>query len=124
MVETKTADRNDTRSEKVFNQAETTVSAMFDNSRKAFQAVFDYNRTNLNTSLQMARDIQDESLRFTDAWFDQVTKFQKNTLKSMQDYSHRFQDYTEKSVKENQVRFEESVDQTMDFVTPAGRGRR
>lgn len=121
MAETKTAERTIHQAEQAYRRAEDTMGTVFDNNRRAFQTLFDYNRTSMNTTFQLARDIQDESLRFTDAWFDQVTKFQKNTLKTFQDYTTRFQDYTEKTVKENQNRFEETVDQTMELVTPAGR---
>lgn len=120
MADTKTTEKV----EQAYYRAEDTVSSMFDTSRKAFHTMFEFNHKQLNTTLQLARDIQDESLRLTDAWLDQVTRYQKNTMKSFQDYTVRFQDYTEKTVKDTQSRVEESVDKTLELVTPAGRSAR
>lgn len=121
MAETKTAERV----EQAYNRAEDNMSSMMDNSRKTFKAMFDLNAKQMNTTLQFARDMQDESLRLTDAWFDQVSKFQKNTMKTFHDYTSRFQDYTEQTVRDTQTRVEEGMEQTMEMVSPAAaRGRR
>lgn len=123
-VDTKSSEnKNQDRTEQAFGRAEETLSTMFDSGLRAAQAMFNFNRAQFNTTMDLTRDMQQESLRLTDAWVDQVTRFQKNTLKTMQDYSTKFQDVTERAVKENQVRFEESVDQTINLVTPNGRRR-
>ena len=122
-VENKTTENKQTNGTEAFGRAEETISTMFDGSLKTMQAVFNFNRTQFNTTLEMGREMQQESLRLADAWLDQMTRFQKNTLKTMQDYSHKYQDVAERAVKENQVRFEESVDQTINLVTPAARRR-
>jgi hypothetical protein len=122
-VETKTTEQKHSNGTEAFGRAEETIGTMFDGSLKTMQAVFNFNRTQFNTTLEMGREMQQESLRLADAWLDQMTRFQKNTLKTMQDYSHKYQDVAERAVKENQVRFEESVDQTINLVTPAARRR-
>ncbi len=122
-TENKTYDTKFDRADQAFGIAEETLGTMFDGSLKTMQAVFNFNRNQFNTTLEMTREMRQESLRLADAWLDQMTRFQKNSLKTMQDYTHKYQDVTERAVKENQVRFEESVDQTMNMVTPGGRRR-
>jgi hypothetical protein len=126
MAESKTAERERTERnvDQTFQRAEDAFGTMFDNSRRAFQAMLEYNRNNINTSYQMMRDMQDESIRFTDAFFDNLTRLQKNNVKSMENFAQQFQTYTEKVVKENQSRMEESIDQGLELVTPGGAGVR
>lgn len=117
MAET-TRERTDRMTEQSFQKAESAFSNVFDSSRHTLMVMMEFNRNNLRTSYEFARQVQEESLRLTDAWFDHMSQFQKSYLKSLQNYSHQVQDMTEKTAKETNDRLEDVIDQSMEMVTP------
>jgi hypothetical protein len=101
------------------------MHAFFDSNRQAFYGMIEFQRRNLDTGMQFARMMQEEGLRFTDQWVDQVSRMQKNTLKSFHDYSNRFQDSAEKVMREQQHSFEQTMDRSFEMAgTAAGSGRK
>ncbi len=124
MVEA-TKERTERTAEQAFQRAEDAVGTLFENQRKTMQAVIDFNKNSMNTGYEFARNLHEEGMRLTDAWLENMTKFNKNYMKSFQDYTSRYQEYTEKVWREQQDRLEESLDQSMDIVTPgATKGKR
>ncbi len=125
MAEAKTADRERAEQsiERAFSRAEDMMSAIGENNRRMVQAAVAFNRYAMQSTMRLAYDIQNESLRVTDAWLDQVLKFQRNNLSLIQDYSKNFQEHAQKAVETSQTQMEESMTKTMEMVAPAGRRR-
>jgi hypothetical protein len=113
------------RMNETYDRAENFMHAFFDSNRQAFYGMIEFQRRNLDTGMQFARMMQEEGLRFTDQWVDQVSRMQKNTLKSFHDYSNRFQDSAEKVMREQQHSFEQTMDRSFEMAgTAAGSGRK
>ena len=106
--------------EQTMQRAEDTIGTILDNNRRTMQTMIEFNRNSITTGYEFARNVQEEGIRLTDIWFDNITRFQKNYMKSFQDYSSRYQDMTAKTIRENQDRVEETLDQSIELVTPGG----
>jgi hypothetical protein len=122
---TQTREQTRERMNETYDRAENFMHAFFDSNRQAFYGMIEFQRRNLDTGMQFARMMQEEGLRFTDQWVDQVSRMQKNTLKSFHDYSNRFQDSAEKVMREQQHSFEQTMDRSFEMAgTAAGSGRK
>ncbi len=125
MAETKTkASDTAERAREAMNSMEDTMGAFAENNRRSLNATMELTRHSLNAGYQMARDLQEEQVRFADAMFDQFTKFQKNYLKSVQSYTDEFYRCSEKVMKNNQDMVEDAIDRSMELVAPGGRVKR
>lgn len=110
--------------EQAFQRAEDTIGTMMENNRRTVQTMVEFNMNSFNTTYEFARNVQDESLRLSEAWLDHISRFQKSYFKSVQDVATRMQDLTEKVVKENRERVEETLDQSLEAVAPGSRHKR
>jgi putative IMPACT (imprinted ancient) family translation regulator len=104
--------------ERAFNRAEDTFSSVYENNRRTVQAMVAYSRNNIEASNRLARDIQDESMRWTQASLDQMMKLVHNNLALVQDFYKRFNDSSERLMKENGNHIEDNINQGMAMMTP------
>ncbi len=109
--------------DRTYQRAEDAMGTFYETGRRTLQSMIELNRNSMRTGYEFSRTMQEESLRWTDAWIDNLTRLQKSYLKSFHDCNNRMQEFVEKTARENNDRMEQSLDQGMEMMAPAG-GRR
>lgn len=103
---------------KTLEKAEETISMMIEGNRRIFGSLLEFQRSSIQTSMDLLYASHVESMKMADSWMDQMGKFQKTAMKQMQDCTNQMQKTVEQTLEATQKPLEDMMEKGLDMMKP------